>query len=149
MNFYKKLFLSNFVLLLLFNTARVDNPFPASFGDASGVCYGGIHIRTKTLDWHTQYVSCKKVPYTLMYQDRYFDQKFKSEFNIWVLKFNAKLTQTCPFDSIAIYSPPLEKPDYSYTFFGLNQTKDYKKGLKKLLEENPVCGMFKNYSQAT
>ena len=128
------------------NTVGSELPFPASFGDASGVCYGGIHIRTKTLDWHTQYVSCKKIPYTLVYQNTHsasFDQKNNSTFNFWVLKLNAKPSKTCPFDSIAVFSPPLDKPDYAYTFFGLDRIDDYKKGLKKLLVENPSCGMYK------
>jgi hypothetical protein len=61
------------VLTVLLGSACAEAPgaasFTGSFLGASRPCKGGLHVRSKTLDWITTYQVCKARPYEVLEED--------------------------------------------------------------------------------
>ena len=94
-----------------------DVPFTGVFSGTGRACYGKLFIRTKTIEWHTSFASCKQTPYKII--------KTKLNATKPEIVFLLKARQSCDFGVVALDWDP-EYPDY-WNATGYRSLGDYKK----------------------
>jgi hypothetical protein len=80
-----------------------NEPFTGEFQGHGRQCYGKLFVLTKTIEWHTPFVACKKTPYEVISKNL---DAAKPE-----IAFLLKPEKSCGFAVITLDWDP-EYPDY-------------------------------------
>ncbi|MFC5475381.1 hypothetical protein [Paraherbaspirillum soli] len=51
------------------NAAAADKPFTGKFFGNGRACYGGLYVRSRTIEWHSTYSACERGRYQVLEQD--------------------------------------------------------------------------------
>jgi len=118
--------------------SAVDSPFTGAFIGTGRACYGGLHIRPRTISWLTPFSQCQKILYEVIERRKRGNQR---EF-VFHIKQHAK---GCRFGVLYLDHPDIPNLDIDWGIIGYLSLESYetdkRNGYKAPLPNSLSCSL--------